>query len=92
MARYSVRIKASAAREIESIEPKKMRRLVVERIERIGRLADDPRPSGCEKLGGRSDRYRIRQRPYRVVYSIQDELLIVHVVKVGHRREVHRSR
>lgn len=89
MARYSVRIKASAAREIESIEPKKMRRLV---IERIGRLADDPRPSGCEKLGGRSDRYRVRQGPYRVVYSIQDDLLIVHVVKVGHRREVYRVR
>ena len=85
--RYRVRIKASAAKEIEAIEPVKVRRLVVERIRR---LSEDPRPPGCEKLGGQDGRYRVRQGAYRILYSVADEVLIVHVVKVGHRREVYR--
>ena len=89
MARFSVRLKASAAKEIESIEPKKVRRQIVRRIER---LSDDPRPPGCEKLAGPSDRYRIRQGHYRIVYSIADEILTVIVVKVGHRSSVYKRK
>ena len=87
MAKYSVRLKASAAKEIENIEPKKLRRKIVRRIER---LSDEPRPPGCEKLAGHSDRYRIRQSHYRIVYSIADDVLIVIVVKIGHRSTVYR--
>lgn len=88
MAEYSVRIKRSAAQEIERIEPINLRRLVVERIES---LAFDPRPPGCEKISSNPDRYRVRQGSYRIVYQIDDEALIVLVVKVGHRREVYRN-
>ena len=86
MARYSVRLKASAAKEIQSIEPKKVRRRIVERI---GRLSEDPRPPGCEKLSGHSEQYRVRQGAYRIVYLIEDDVLIVFVVKVGHRSTVY---
>ena len=87
MARFEVLIKRSAAKEIEAISRKKDRQRVVQRIHQ---LAEDPRPSGCQKLSGR-DRYRIRQGPYRIVYSIEDERLIVYVVKIGHRRDVYRG-
>jgi mRNA interferase RelE/StbE len=85
VASYKVRIKASAATEIERIEPLKVRRQIVERIRR---LADNPRPPGCEKLAGHTDRYRIRHGAHRIVYSIEDDILIVFVVKVGHRSSV----
>ncbi|HHQ49331.1 MAG TPA: type II toxin-antitoxin system RelE/ParE family toxin [Acidobacteria bacterium] len=87
MASYSLWIKASAAREIEAIEPPKVRRQVVRRIQRI---SENPRPHGCEKLGGQANRYRVRQGDYRIVYSVQDRILTVVVVKVGHRRDVYR--
>ena len=87
MARFEVLIKRSAVKEIESIPRKKDRQHVVGRIRQ---LADDPRPPGCRKLSGR-DRYRIRRGPYRIVYAIEDERLIVYVVKVGHRRDVYRG-
>ena len=87
MASYSVRIKASAAKEIEVIEPLKARRQVVQRIRR---LSEDPRPPGCEKLGGQRNRHRVRQGAYRIVYTVADDVLIVLVVKVGHRRDVYR--
>jgi mRNA interferase RelE/StbE len=87
VARYSLRIKPSAAKELEAIEPKAIRKKVVERIQA---LADDPRPPGCEKLSGHLDRYRVRQGVWRIVYAIKDKELVVFVVKVGHRREVYR--
>jgi mRNA interferase RelE/StbE len=87
VARFEVLIKRSAVKEIESIPRKKDRQRVVRKI---GQLAEDPRPPGCRKLSGR-DRYRIRQGAYRVVYAIEDERLVVYVVKVGHRRDVYRG-
>jgi len=59
-------------------------------VTEIRQLAEDSRPPGCQKLSGR-DRYRIRQGPYRIVYSIEDDRLIVYVVKVGHRSDVYRE-
>jgi mRNA interferase RelE/StbE len=78
--KYRILIKTSAVNEIEVISPKKDRQRLVDRI---SKLADNPRPPGCEKLSGQ-DKYRIRQGRYRIVYSIEDQDLIIHVVKVGH--------
>jgi len=85
----SVRLKASAAKEIENIEPKKVRRQI---IDRIARLSENPRPPNCERLSGNFDWYRVRQGAYRIVYSIADDVLIVFVVKVGHRSTVYRRK
>ena len=86
MAKYRILIKPSAVKEIEAISPKKDRQRLVDRI---SKLSDNPRPPGCEKLSGQ-DKYRIRQGRYRIVYSIEDQDLIVYVVKVGHRKDVYR--
>ncbi|HXK61713.1 MAG TPA: type II toxin-antitoxin system RelE/ParE family toxin [Acidobacteriota bacterium] len=85
MAKYKLFIKASAAKEIEGI-PKRDRQRV---INRIMKLAEDPRCEGCEKLSG-ADRYRVRQGRYRILYTLNDEEVIIVVVKVGHRRDVYR--
>jgi len=55
----------------------------------IRSLEDNPRPPGAKKLSAQ-ERYRIRQGDYRIVYSIQDRVCTVWVVKVGHRRDVYR--
>ncbi len=87
MARYRLLIKRSAANDIEEISRKADRRRIVLRIEA---LADDPRPSGAKKLSG-SERYRLRQGPYRILYESEDENLIVVVVKIGHRQDVYKA-
>ena len=69
MANYSLFIKPSAVKEIESV-PKKDRLKI---IERIHSLAIDPRPPGCEKLSGH-DKYRVRQGLYRILYTIKDSI------------------
>ena len=84
MARFEVLIKPSAAKELEAIPRKKDRQRIVRRIRG---LAEDPRPPGCQKLSGR-ERYRIRQGVYRIVYAVEEDRLVVYVVKVGHRKDV----
>ena len=86
MAGYSVELRRSAAKEIDKIKDKKGRQRIVDRI---AALADDPRPPGCQKLAGQES-YRIRQGVYRIVYTIEDDHLVVTVVKVAHRRDVYR--
>ena len=53
-------------------------------------LKQDPRPPGCKKLSGDESVWRIRVGDYRIVYQIQDNELLVLVVKVGHRRDIYR--
>lgn len=86
MASYSVRIKPSAAKELEAV-PAKNRRRIATKIQALG---SNPRPVGCEKLSGH-DKYRIRQGSYRVLYTIADSVLIVTIVAIGNRRDVYRA-
>ena len=62
-----------------------------ERVVRaIQALAQNPFPAGCRKLTGYDDVFRIRVGPCRVLYSVNAGALIVIVLKVGHRKNVHR--
>lgn len=87
MAQYRLLIKASAAKELKAITSKKERQRVVKRIQS---LETNPRPRGSQKLSAR-ERYRIRQGQYRIVYAIEDDVLVVYVVKIGHRKDVYRT-
>jgi mRNA interferase RelE/StbE len=85
VASYNLRIKPSAAKELEAL-PKKDRQRVAARIRGLAR---DPRPQGGETLSGQ-DLYRVRQGDYRVLYTVDDPALLVVIYKIGHRREVYR--
>lgn len=87
MAKYKIFIKKSAANELENIPKKDLKQIV----KRIQSLAENPRPRGSQKLSAQ-ERYRIRQGNYRIVYSIQDKELVVQIFKIGHRREIYRSK
>lgn len=87
MEKYRIKIKASAIKELEKIPKKDLQRIV----KKIQSLSINPRPSGCEKLSGQ-ERYRLRQGNYRILYSVQDDILLVIVVKIGHRKEIYKSK
>ena len=54
----------------------------------IGSLSDNPRPQGYKKLKGRKG-YRIRVGNYRVIYEIFDEVLLIDVIDLGHRKDIY---
>jgi mRNA interferase RelE/StbE len=87
VALYSLYIKPSAGKELEAVDSRPDR---IRLVERIRKLAEDPRPHGAEKLAGYDDRYRVRQGKYRIVYTIDDRAGHVTVYKIGHRKDVYR--
>jgi len=86
VAKFSVRIKKSARKELEAIATNADRQRIIKKIQL---LADNPRPIGSQKLSG-LERYRIRQGRYRILYTIKDTELIVYVIKIGDRKNVYR--
>jgi len=87
VAAYRLLIKASAGKELARLGTRSDRLRIVDRIQT---LADDPRPRGCEKLAGYSDRFRIREGNYRVVYLVDDQRRQVTIFKVGDRKDIYR--
>ena len=87
MALYRVLIKASAGKELAAVGSKADRQKVVTRIQG---LASNPRPHGSEKLAGYSDRYRVRQGNFRIIYLIDDDGSEVTIYKIGDRKDVYR--
>lgn len=85
MAEYEILFKESVWKDLKKVPKSDLKRI----LSRVGKLGDDPRPMGCEKLTG-EELYRVRQGNYRIVYSIQDKELTVWVIKVGHQKDVYR--
>lgn len=85
MASYRIVFKKSVAKDLRQIPNKDVERI----LQRIDSLANDPRPVGVEKLSG-DDKFRIRQGNYRILYAIDDDVITVTIVKVGHRRDIYR--
>jgi mRNA interferase RelE/StbE len=83
--KYALEIKQSAQKELDAVDDALFSRM----DRKILALADNPRPSGCRKLRGYKNQWRIRVGDWRVVYSIDDAAKLVSVTRVAHRREVY---
>ena len=83
---YRIEIRPRAAREYRKLQIE-IRESIAERNDT---LAGEPRPPGAMKLSGTQNGYRIRVGTYRILYEIRDDLLVVVVARVGHRRGIYR--
>lgn len=85
---YQIAYRPAARRNLEKMDHP-IRRRIVRSIEK---LAIHPRPSGIKTWTEGSDRlYRVRVGDYRIVYAVRDEVLLVLIVRIRHRREVYRK-
>ena len=85
MAKYEISVKKSALKELNGAPKKELQKI----LKKIRALSSNPRPQGSQKLSHR-EQYRFRQGDYRIIYSIRDDDLAVHIIKVGHRKEIYR--
>ena len=85
---YRIALAPSAARQVRKLDPQARRRIQAA----LELLADDPRPPAAIQLVGGSGEWRVRTGDYRIVYEIEDDRLIVLVLRAGHRREIYRTR
>ena len=84
--KYALLLEKSAARFLLRLRDAKLKARLDAAIEY---LSVDPRPPGCRKLAGTSDRYRIRVGDYRIIYRVDDGKVTVLVLLIGHRGEVY---
>jgi mRNA interferase RelE/StbE len=82
---YEVIINSSAQKDIRKLPAQEVKKIVPA----IRSLAYDPRPSGCKKLVNIKSTYRVRVGNYRILYCIEDQIRIVEVSAVKHRREAY---
>ena len=85
---YRVQVAPAAVRQVRKLDGSALRRVPAA----IELLAEEPRPSGAKKLVGGDGEWRVRTGDYRIVYEINDGVLLVLVVAEGHRREIHQRR
>lgn len=86
--KYHIEITDKIEKKITKLPKKDKERI----IEAIDSLIENPRPDNCKKLKGNNKPplYRVRAGNFRIVYSIQDEILLILVVEVGHRKDVYK--
>jgi mRNA interferase RelE/StbE len=83
---YRIEFRPAAVRDLAHLDQPGLEKIAA----KIDGLKQEPRPHGSEQLKGREKRYRLRVGVYRVIYEIEDNILLVLVVRIGHRREVYR--
>lgn len=84
---YEVEITPAARRQIKKL-PHDIQQKVVAKLEE---LTLEPRPDGVKKLAGSDDLYRVRLGKYRIIYAIQDNLLLITVVKVKNKSDAYNT-
>ncbi len=82
---YRIEWKASVLKELKRID----KTIVPRIVDTVQSLASNPRPSGVRKIKGSSRLFRVRVANYRVVYEVIDEKLLIHIVRVRHRKDVY---
>ncbi len=84
---YRIEFSPAAKRQIKKL-PKNIQKLIIKRVEA---LQINPRPPYVKKLVGKHSLYRIAMNDYRVIYKIEDNILLVLIVKVGNRKDIYRG-
>ena len=85
MAKYKIEVKKSAERELRHLPKQSLQKI----IGKIKALADDPHPADSIKLSNQ-EKYRLRVGRYRVLYQVENDILTIIIVKIGHRKGVYR--
>ncbi len=83
---YRITLAPSAARQLRKFDPQVRRRLQAA----LELLAEQPRPPAATQPVGGAGEWRVRTGDYRIVYEVEDEVLVVLVLRLGHRRDIYR--
>ncbi|MBI2591911.1 type II toxin-antitoxin system mRNA interferase toxin, RelE/StbE family [Candidatus Saccharibacteria bacterium] len=84
---YRLQYKSSVKKELRKLS--RTDRMTI--VHKIKLLKKEPRPEGSAKLKGSRDLFRIRHGDYRIIYQIQNNVLIIIIIRIGHRREIYKN-
>jgi len=85
MSSYKIKFSKGAVKDI-----RKLPKTTVERIlYKVFSLATNPTPPGCRKIAGMENLWRVRVGNYRILYTVEDDILLIEIIKIGHRKDVY---
>lgn len=85
---YRITLSPMAGRQLRKLDAQVRRRIQAA----LDLLAEQPRPPSATRLVGGAGEWRVRTGDYRIVYEIEDDRLLILVLRIGHRREVYEAR
>ena len=83
---HEVYLERAAEKDLKKLPGEIFQRIITH----IKSLAETPRPSGCRKITGTKNDWRIRVGDYRIIYEVDDNLQVVKIMRVRDRREAYR--
>lgn len=86
MAKYKVELSNTAFKALKKIPKNDVHKI----LDMMKGLAEKPFPYGSIKLEGEDNTYRIRSGDYRIIYELHNDILMILVLKIGHRKDVYR--
>ena len=86
MAKYKVELSSTAYKALNKLP----RQNLIKILEVIEKLEQDPFPHGYKKLSGQDGVYRIRVGDYRIIYELHGKILLIIVLKIGHRKDIYK--
>lgn len=84
---YKVVLTKTAEKELQRLTSKTIEKIIIV----LKSLENNPRPTGCKKLKGYKNLWRIRIGDYRIIYAIEDVILLVDIREIGHRKDIYNS-
>lgn len=84
---YQVELTSAVQRQIKKI-PTEIKKLIIKQLEKLQRI---PHPNGVKKLVGMDNLYRIKIKDYRVIYTINNQKLLILVIKIADRKEIYKK-
>lgn len=88
MGSFRIEWKQSAIKELRNLQKSSIQRIV----KAVEDLSNNPHPAGSKKLSAAEYTYRLRIGHYRVIYSIHSEILIIEIIRVGHRKNIYKNK
>lgn len=84
---FRLEYKRSVKKELRKLS-RADRSVIVHKIEL---LKNEPKPEGSAKLKGSQDLFRIRHGDYRVIYKVKRNILVIIIIRIGHRRDIYKN-
>ncbi len=86
--KYKVELKSSAQKELDKLPKKEQKRISI----KIDELETNPFPYGVIKLSGSDNFFRLRVGNYRIIYTIENDRLVIIILKIGDRKTIYKHR
>ncbi len=84
---YKIELSKRSIKELKKLPKFQQKKIAV----KIDRISKNPYSRNAKKLIGEKDLFRVRSGDYRIIYQVKDKILLILILKIGHRKEIYKK-